>query len=168
MISVFCSTLDKFALAKQALYCSYPGAKYKVKAGTAYRQQITYFKATHKLISMAERKTSSTNYSNQVFLEEKCSLNELINLLSKRWITEVLFSIEEGNTRFSAIRSDLVCISDNVLADRLRLLEEHKLISRQSFPEMPPRVEYALTPTGEELSRLLEQLCTFSEQKLGF
>lgn len=117
---------------------------------------------------MADRKISSSNYSNQVFLEEKCSLTELINLLSKRWMTEVLFSIEEGNTRFSAIRSDLVLISDNVLADRLRLLEEHKLISKHSFAEMPPRVEYALTATGEELSGLLEQLCTFSEQKMGF
>ena len=56
---------------------------------------------------MQERKTTSSNYINQSFLENKCALNELIYLLSKRWMTEVLFSIEDGNNRFSSIREDL-------------------------------------------------------------
>ena len=116
---------------------------------------------------MAERKISSSNYANQVFLEEKCSLNELINLLSKRWITEVLFSIEEGNTRFSSIKEDLQFISDNILADRLKLLEQHQLISKEYFNEIPPRVEYSLTPIGTELSDLLDKLCKFGEIKMG-
>jgi DNA-binding HxlR family transcriptional regulator len=116
---------------------------------------------------MAERKTSSTNYINQSFLETKCALNEVIYLLSKRWITEVLFSIEEGNNRFSSIKEDLEYISDHILADRLRLLEEYKLISKNHFHELPPRIEYALTPTGEELSNLLDQLCKFGENEMG-
>ena len=49
---------------------------------------------------------------------------------SKRWLTEVMFSIEEGNVRFSSIKEDLKYISDNVLADRLKLLEKYKLIVR--------------------------------------
>ncbi|MCW3117266.1 MAG: transcriptional regulator, HxlR family [Chitinophagaceae bacterium] len=113
---------------------------------------------------MTGRKTSSTNYSNQIFLEERCSLNELINLLSKRWITEILFGIEEGNNRFTTLKEELRHISDNILADRLRLLEEYKLISKESFIEIPPRVEYTLTDTGHELSRQLEVLCNFSDQ----
>lgn len=116
---------------------------------------------------MAERKTSSTNYLNQSFLETKCALNELIYLLSKRWITEVLFSIEDGNSRFSSIKEDLEYISDHILADRLRLLESYKLISKKHVPELPPRIEYSLTQTGSELSELLGQLCTFGEYKMG-
>jgi DNA-binding HxlR family transcriptional regulator len=116
---------------------------------------------------MSERKMTSSNYANQVFLEEKCSLNELIHLLSKRWITEVLFSIEEGNTRFSSIKEDLKLISDNILADRLRLLEQHQLINKEYFNEIPPRTEYSLTSTGAELSDLLEKLCNFGETKMG-
>lgn len=116
---------------------------------------------------MAERKTSSTNYINQSFLETKCALNELIYLLSKRWITEVLFSIEEGNSRFSSIKEDLEYISDHILADRLKLLEEYELISKRHVPELPPRIEYTLTTTGSELSEILDQLCKFGEHKMG-
>jgi DNA-binding HxlR family transcriptional regulator len=116
---------------------------------------------------MTDRKTSSSNYSNQVFLEERCSLNELINLLSKRWITEVLFSIEEGNNRFTMLKADLRFISDNILADRLKLLEEYRFISKESFNEIPPRVEYTLTTTGHEMTQLLETLCNFSEHNMN-
>ena len=115
---------------------------------------------------MTNRKLSSTNYSNQVFLEERCSLNELINLLSKRWITEILFSSEEGNNRFTTLKEELKNISDNILADRLKLLEEYKLISKESFNEIPPRVEYTPTGTGHELSRLLDELCNFSDHSM--
>ncbi|OIN55651.1 winged helix-turn-helix transcriptional regulator [Arsenicibacter rosenii] len=115
------------------------------------------------------RKVSSTNYHNQAYLEEKCTLNELIHLLSKRWLTEVLFSIEEGNNRFSSLKEDLKYISDNILADRLKLLEQHKLITRNdNFREVPARVEYALTPTGLKLSELLDVMCKFSETEMDF
>lgn len=113
------------------------------------------------------RKLSSTNYQNQRYLEEKCSLNELIHLLSKRWLTDVLFSIEEGNKRFTSIKEDLEHISDNILADRLKLLEQYQFIIRHSFmEEVPIRVEYALTPTGTQLSEMLDQLCQFAENTL--
>ncbi|WP_428664629.1 winged helix-turn-helix transcriptional regulator [Runella sp.] len=115
------------------------------------------------------RKLSSTNYYNQTFLEEKCTLNELIHLLSKRWLTEVLFSIEEGNNRFSSLKEDLKHISDNILADRLKLLEQHKLIVRNNhLGEVPVKVEYALTETGARLSELLDGLCKFSETEMEF
>lgn len=111
---------------------------------------------------MIERKTSSTNYLNQSYLENKCPLNELLYLMSKRWMTEVLFCIEEGNNRFSVIRDELEYISDHILADRLKLLEKEGLIIKKHFDDVPPRVEYSLTERGEELSRLLDQLCTFA------
>ncbi len=117
---------------------------------------------------MTHRKTTSTNYQNQAFLEDKCVLNELIYLLSKRWTTEVMFSIEEGNTRFSGIKEDLEHISDHILADRLKLLEQYKLISKKYYHEVPPRVEYSLTETGKELSNLLDGLCHFAETKMEF
>ena len=112
---------------------------------------------------MSERKTTSTNFLNQSFLETKCALNELIYLLSKRWTTEVLFSVEEGNNRFSSIKEDLEHISDHILADRLRLLEQNKFISKKVFQDIQPRAEYALTETGKELSDLLGNLCSFAE-----
>jgi DNA-binding HxlR family transcriptional regulator len=117
---------------------------------------------------MTERKQSSTNFYNQSFLEEKCALNELINLLSKRWITEVLFSIEEGNQRFTALKEDLEHISDHILADRLKFLEQHELIDKSYLPGNPPRTEYALTNKGAQLSDLLGGMCLFAETRMQF
>jgi DNA-binding HxlR family transcriptional regulator len=113
---------------------------------------------------MAERKTSSSNYFNQTFLENKCSLNELLNLVSKRWVCEVLFCIEEGHNRFSSIKENLEHISDHILSDRLRLLESYRLIYRQQYNAIPPRVEYFLTEQGMELSEQLDALCKFSDR----
>lgn len=115
---------------------------------------------------MAERKTSSTNYRNQHFLEEKCSLNELLDLVSKRWLCEVLFCIEEGNNRFKLIKDDLRYISDTILSDRLKLLERYKLITRVDHEEIPPRVAYHITEKGIELSNMLDSMCQFSETLL--
>jgi DNA-binding HxlR family transcriptional regulator len=112
---------------------------------------------------MSERKITSTNYRNQAYLEEKCSLNELLDLVSKRWFTDVLFCIEEGNNRFKLIKDDLKYISDTILSDRLKLLEKYGLITRTDYDEIPPKVEYALTDKGEELSGLLDLMCHFSE-----
>ena len=112
---------------------------------------------------MTERKTSSTNYRNQSFLEEKCSLNELLDLVSKRWFSDVLFCIKGGNNRFKLIKDDLKYISDTILSDRLKLLEKYALITRMDYDEIPPKVEYTLTEKGEELSHLLDIMCDFSE-----
>jgi len=112
---------------------------------------------------MAERKTSSTNYRNQSFLEEKCSLNELLDILSKRWMCDVLFSIEEGNCRFGSIKEQLVYITDHILADRLKILERYLLVAR-TLNEAEGRTEYTITERGLELSALLETMCTFSDQ----
>jgi DNA-binding HxlR family transcriptional regulator len=111
---------------------------------------------------MAERKLNSTNYFNQAFLENKCPLNELLFLLSKRWMTEILFCIEEGNNRFSSIRDELQYISDHILSDRLRLLETNGFISRQSLSGISGGVQYALTERGNELCVLLEGMCDFA------
>jgi DNA-binding HxlR family transcriptional regulator len=116
---------------------------------------------------MTERKTTSTNYRNQSFLEEKCSLNELLDLVSKRWFSDVLFCIEEGNNRFKLIKDDLKYISDTILSDRLKLLEKYSLINRLDFDEIPPKVEYSLTEKGEELSELLGKMCSFSDTLMG-
>ena len=111
---------------------------------------------------MAIRKTSSTNYLNQSLLENKCPLNELLFLMSRRWMTDILFCIEEENNRFSGIKEELDTISDHILSDRLRLLESAGLIRRRIYHEVPLKVRYSLTITGKELCGLLDHLCTFA------
>lgn len=116
---------------------------------------------------MIKRKTTSTNYINQSFLENKCPLNELLFLLSKRWITDILFCIEEGNNRFSGIKEELKQISDHILADRLKSLEAAALIKKEIFYVVPPRIEYSLTERGRELCEMLDGMCTFASSAKG-
>jgi DNA-binding HxlR family transcriptional regulator len=111
---------------------------------------------------MITRKVNSSNYLNQSFLENKCPLNELLFLLSKRWVTDVLFCIEEGNNRFSGISEELEHISDHILADRLKLLEREGFISKEYLEDVPQRAEYKITTRGEELSCVLSELCDFA------
>ncbi len=80
----------------------------------------------------------------------------------------MLFSIEEGNTRFTSLKEDLEHISDHILADRLRFLEQHELIHKSYIPANPPRTEYTLTDKGSELSNILDGLCQFAENKMQF
>ena len=107
---------------------------------------------------MTERKTSSTNYRNQSFLEEKCSLNELLDLVSKRWFSDVLFCIQEGNNRFKLIKDDLKYISDTILSDRLKLLERYSLITRIDYDEIPPKVEYSLSDYGRTFIPVMQSM----------
>ena len=83
-------------------------------------------------------------------------------------MTEVLFAVEEGNNRFTSLKENLEHISDHILADRLKFLEQHGLIHKTYLPGNPPRTEYELTVKGEELSNLLEGLCAFAETKMQF
>ncbi len=95
-------------------------------------------------------------------------MNELLYLLSKRWTTEVLFSIQESNHRFSGLKENHD-ISENMLADCLKLPEQHKLIVRNDdFNEVPARIEYELTQTGKKLSVLPDQLYPFAENETEF
>jgi DNA-binding HxlR family transcriptional regulator len=116
---------------------------------------------------MIKRKITSTNYINQSFLENKCPLNELLFLLSKRWTTDILFCIEEGNNRFSGIKEELKQISDHILADRLKSLEAAALIKKGIFYVVPPRIEYSLTERGRELCEMLDGMCTFASSAKG-
>lgn len=83
-------------------------------------------------------------------------------------MTEVLFSIEEGNDHFSSLKEDLEHISDNILAIRLKLLHQHGLINKVKITNSLSRTEYSLTAKGEVLSDILGTLCDFAETNMEF
>lgn len=67
-------------------------------------------------------------------------------------------AVRDGIRRPGAIERHLHGISAKVLAERLRKLVEYRLLSKTTFPEAPPRTEYSLTRSGEDLMRIIEQL----------
>ncbi len=116
---------------------------------------------------MAEKKLASSNNSiNECFLEERCVLNKVMQLLGKRWSTEALLLIEKDVKRFSSLKRELGDISDNVLFRTLQQLSKSGLVQKEVYAEVPPRKEYHLSPAGLHLAEVLHELCRWSKLHL--
>jgi DNA-binding HxlR family transcriptional regulator len=84
-------------------------------------------------------------------------------LLGKRWTGMVLRVLLDGPSRFCDFLARIDGISDPILSERLKELEAHGLVQRRVLPEMPVRVEYALTTKGEGLRQVLLLLHNWAE-----
>jgi DNA-binding HxlR family transcriptional regulator len=87
-----------------------------------------------------------------------------VELLSKRWVALIVYSLLPGPKRFSDIEQHLPNLSGKVLSDRLRELELEGLIRRDVYPEMPVRIEYSLTEKGHALSPLFSSITDWAHQ----
>lgn len=90
-----------------------------------------------------------------------CSIEEAMRLLGGRWRLLVVSYLLDGSKRFNQLRRDMPDISQRVLTLELRALEEAGLVERTVYPEVPPRVEYCLSPDGERLRPVVEVVKTF-------
>ena len=84
--------------------------------------------------------------------------------LSGRYKVALLWHISQGHHRFGLLRKELPSITTKMLSQQLRELEADGLVSRTIYPEMPPRVEYALRPEAESLLGVLEGLRAWGDQ----
>jgi DNA-binding HxlR family transcriptional regulator len=75
-------------------------------------------------------------------------------VLAEKWTLLIVTTLAEGPKRTAEIRRSVDGISEKMLIQTLRKLESYALVSRRSYPEVPPRVEYRLTPLGRSLARL--------------
>lgn len=105
---------------------------------------------------------SATMSGHQGFLDshdhENCPAELALRVMRGRWKVQILRELAEGTRRFSALRRALAGVSEKVLTSQLRELEMEDVLSRTIHPEVPPRVEYALTPKGLQLISVLEAL----------
>lgn len=95
---------------------------------------------------------------NERCAEETCPVALAVGILDGKWTMLVIRDLLEGTKRFSALRASLAGISPKTLTDRLRSLEEHGLVQRVVYPEIPPRVEYTLTDAGLGLEPVVRAL----------
>ncbi len=87
-----------------------------------------------------------------------CSSRVLLDHVMSKWGVLVLVSLTEGPQRWSELRRRAQGISEKMLAQTLRTLEADGLVHREQQPVMPPRVDYSLTPLGEELAEVMVPL----------
>jgi DNA-binding HxlR family transcriptional regulator len=89
-----------------------------------------------------------------------------MGVISKKWALLIITIIGNfGRLRYSELESKMPGISPKTLSDRLKELEKANLIKRETFAEIPPRVEYILTPEGEELRDALIPLITWASSR---
>ena len=79
-----------------------------------------------------------------------------------KWTARIMVCLREGPRRFTELRVPLHNVTPKVLTESLRAMERDGLVTRTSYAEMPPRVEYELTPLGHSLFRPLEAACEWS------
>lgn len=84
-----------------------------------------------------------------------CSSRVLLDHVTSKWGVLVLVSLTDGPQRWSDLRRRAQGISEKMLAQTLRTLEADGLVHREQQPVMPPRVDYSLTPLGEELAEVM-------------
>ncbi len=97
---------------------------------------------------------------------ESCPVCRTAEIVCGKWTLLVIRDLAEGRSRFCELERSLHGISPRTLSLRLRALEEEGVVERQTFPEVPPRVEYALTDKGRALVPLIEDMRTYGLQWL--
>ncbi len=95
-----------------------------------------------------------------------CPVKGVIDIISKKWTLFIINALcNQGKLRFNDFIKELGGISPKTLADTLKDLQAEKLISRQSFAEIPPRVEYSLTKDGVELAKAIMPLIKWAAMR---
>jgi DNA-binding HxlR family transcriptional regulator len=89
---------------------------------------------------------------------DTCPVCRTADIVCGKWTLLVIRDLAEGRSRFCELERSLHGISPRTLSLRLRALEEEGVVERQTFPEVPPRVEYALTDKGRALVPLIEDM----------
>ena len=97
---------------------------------------------------------------------EKCPSREVLKHVASRWGVLLLVALLGGTLRFSDLRRKVNGISEKMLAQTLQWLEGDGFVERISYPVVPPRVEYRLTPLGEEIGRKVEALADWIEVRM--
>lgn len=100
-------------------------------------------------------------------LTKTCPSRSSLTHIANKWTAMIVIALSSGRMRFGEIRSTVDGISGKVLTDTLRVLERDGLVERHVYAEIPPRVEYELTPLGRTLHAPLHALGTWAEHHIS-
>ena len=87
-----------------------------------------------------------------------CPVATTVQLIGSKWKLLIMRNLLQRPLRFNELRKNLEGISQKVLTDSLRSMEEDGIITRTVYPEVPPRVEYALSALGESMRPIMDAM----------
>jgi DNA-binding HxlR family transcriptional regulator len=99
--------------------------------------------------------------------DDSCPVCATADIICGKWTILVIRDLAEGRTRFCELERSLHGISPRTLSLRLRELEAQGIVARETFPEVPPRVEYSLTSKGRALVPLIDAMRSYGREWLG-
>jgi DNA-binding HxlR family transcriptional regulator len=94
----------------------------------------------------------------------KCPADRTLAVIGGRWKILILWHLFQGTKRFNQLHRGMTGVSQKVLTQQLRELEHDGVVHREVFAEVPPKVEYSLTPLGETLRPVVEAMCRWGLQ----
>jgi DNA-binding HxlR family transcriptional regulator len=100
-------------------------------------------------------------------MDETCPVCKTAEIVCGKWTLLLIRDLAEGHSRFCELERSLQGISPRTLSLRLRALEEEGIIERETYPEVPPRVEYQLTEKGRALMPIIDGMRTYGTRWLG-
>lgn len=100
-------------------------------------------------------------------MDPACPVCRTAEIVCSKWTILLVRDLAAGRSRFCELERSLAGISPRTLSLRLRALEEEGIVERHTYPEVPPRVEYALTEKGMALLPIVDGMRDYGEQWLG-
>ncbi|ADK15694.1 MULTISPECIES: winged helix-turn-helix transcriptional regulator [Clostridium] len=94
--------------------------------------------------------------------EYSCSMELTLDIIGGKWKPLIIWHLGENTLRFSELKRALPNITQKMLTQQLRALEEDQLVNRFVYAEVPPKVEYSLTEKGKTLLPVLSTLCNWA------
>jgi DNA-binding HxlR family transcriptional regulator len=94
----------------------------------------------------------------------ECPVATTVQLIGSKWKLLIIRNLRVRPWRFNELKKDLDGISQKVLTDSLRSLEEDGIVVRTTYPEVPPRVEYSLSELGQSMWPILDAMAEFGNR----
>ena len=114
---------------------------------------------TNIMVSMAVKKPNPA-------LQHHCQVEATLDVIGGKWKALILFWLRDQVCRFGELRRKIPDISERMLTQQLRELEDDGIVHRKVYPVVPPKVEYSLTAYGRTLRPITELMCKWGETHL--
>ncbi len=114
---------------------------------------------------MNKRKTTSTNFQNQIE-NYHCPVTFTLSVIGGRWKPLILWQLSQGTKRYNEIKKAIPNVSEKMLIEKLKELEMDKLVVRKAKAVVPPYVEYSLSELGKSLDPVLHSMAQWGNSEM--
>lgn len=101
--------------------------------------------------------------NHEIRVTPRCPIRTTLELIGGKWKLLIMFQLANGPLRLSELRRSIPDISEKMLIQELKNLTNSNLVDRHNFGEVPPRVEYRLTPVGGSVMPLIAEMKNFAQ-----